>query len=281
MNHSLVATSALLLTLAPLSAQDQEPFAFLAAPAPTLDDGSSLSPALPQAAESQWKSSLNLGATYTSGNTSIRTANLAAEASKEVGLHKTSAFFSWNYAEQKDDTTKLWSLDQRRTKGGAKHQKYFSEAKTTYGFVAVDAENNLNQNVDLRLTGTVGLGRQLINKDDLKFAIELGAGWYSETSRTAGVPDAEFATGRFAWDLDHQINESWQFLNTLKYYFSLEDDRDQYGELDSKLRVSMGEGMFAQAQWVLQWDNTPSLDSTGNKAHSLDHLFLLSVGWSF
>ena len=54
-----------------------------------------------------------------------------------------------------------------------------------------------------------------------------------------------------------------------------------YGESDARLRVSMGEGLFAQAQWILQWDNTPSRNANGTRNDSVDHLFLLSIGWAF
>jgi putative salt-induced outer membrane protein YdiY len=229
----------------------------------------------------QWKSSLNLGATYATGNTTLRTANLAADATKKDGRHETTVTAAWNYAEQKDNTTLRWGIDQRRTAGGAKHKYFLSAAETTYVFVAVDAENNLNQAIDLRLTGTVGLGHKVIAEDDLKVAVELGVGYFLEQSRTAGVRDAEFVTGRAGLETDWQMSKDWQFLNTIKYFFSLEDGREMYGEADTRLRASMGEGMFAQAQWILQWDNTPSRKANGTRNDSIDHLFLLSIGWSF
>jgi putative salt-induced outer membrane protein YdiY len=228
-----------------------------------------------------WKSSFNLGATYATGNTTLRTANLAADATKKDGRNETTVNVAWNYSEQKDNTTRRWGIDQRRTAGGAKHKYFLSDAETTYGFVAVDAENNLNQAVDLRLTGTVGLGHKVIAEDDLKVAGELGVGYFLEQSRTAGVKDADFVTGRAGLEIDWQMAKDWQFLNSIKYFFSLEDNREMYGEADTRLRASIGEGMFAQAQWILQWDNTPSRKANGTRSDSIDHLFLLSIGWSF
>jgi hypothetical protein len=34
--------------------------------------------------------------------------------------------------------------------------------------------------------------------------------------------------------------------------------------------------MFAQVQWVMDWDNTPA-----SGAERVDSLFLLTVGWKF
>jgi putative salt-induced outer membrane protein YdiY len=255
-----------------------------AAPLPSVDAGlveASLPVLQPAESKGNWKSSLNLGATYATGNTTLRTANMAADATRKSGRHETILNAAWNYAEQKDNTTLRWGLDQRRTSGGAKHKYYFSDEERTYGFVAIDAENNLNQAIDLRLTATLGVGRQLIKEEDLKFSVELGAGDFVEQSRTVGVKDAEFITGRAGTDLAWDMNEDWQLLHALKFFFSLEDGDEMYGESDARLRASMGEGMFAQAQWILQWDNTPSRKANGTRNDSIDHLFLLSIGWAF
>lgn len=263
----------------PLAAQE------FTAPTPLLVDEAFRTTSILQAdtetTETKWKSSLNLGATYASGNTSLRTANFGAEAIRKVGQHQTTLSAAWNYSEQKDDTTKQWDLDQRRTTGAAKHQRFFTAAERIYAFAAVDAEGNYSQNVDLRLTGTVGLGDQIIKSKKLKVSIELGAGYFTETSRTSGVPDTDFITGRAGWGIDWQMTEHLQLRNDLKFFFSLEDDREMYGEVDTKLRATFGKGMFAQAQWLVQWDNTPSPDANGIKAHSVDHLVLLAVGWTF
>jgi putative salt-induced outer membrane protein YdiY len=257
---------------------------FAAPVVPSVDTGlTELDLPVLQAAEDKgnWKSSLNLGATYATGNTTLRTANLAADATRKSGRHETILKAAWNYAEQKDNTTLKWGLDQRRTSGGAKHKYYLSGAERTYAFVAVDAENNLNQAIDLRLTATLGVGRQLIKEEDLKFSVELGAGSFVEQSRTVGVKDAEFITGRAGTDLAWDMSEDWQLLHALKFFFSLEDGDEMYGESDARLRASMSEGMFAQAQWILQWDNTPSRKANGTRNDSIDHLFLLSIGWAF
>ncbi len=262
---------------APLAAQE------LTAPAPVLVGEVFTTTFIPQAASDQttWKSSLILGTTYASGNTSLRTANLAADASRKQGLHVTSANASWNYSEQKDSATRQWDLDQRRTTGGSKHQKFFTAAERSYTFAAVDAENNYNQRLELRLTGTIGVGNQFIKEKNLKVSIELGAGYFSEASRTPGVADSDFVTGRAGGYVDWQVTDKLQVLNDLKFFFSLEDDREMYGQVDTKLRATLGDGMFAQAQWLLQWDNTPSRDANGIRDHRIDHLLLLSIGWTF
>ena len=77
------------------------------------------------------------------------------------------------------------------------------------------------------------------------------------------------------------MTEKLQLLNDLKFFFSLENDQEMYAEVDTKLRATFGKSMFAQARWLVLWDNTPSIDANGTKAHSVDHLVLLAIGWTF
>ena len=46
--------------------------------------------------------------------------------------------------------------------------------------------------------------------------------------------------------------------------------------LDTHGRVNLTDKMFAQLQWIMTWDNTPSTGSD-----RVDDLYLFSLGWSF
>ena len=48
------------------------------------------------------------------------------------------------------------------------------------------------------------------------------------------------------------------------------------GHADTRLRSKLSESMFAQLQWILNYDNTPSPGQ-----ERMDHRFVLTVGWSF
>ena len=75
--------------------------------------------------------------------------------------------------------------------------------------------------------------------------------------------------------------EGVTFLQDVQYYPCLERASDLFMNVDSRLRVALTEAMFAQFQWVLDYDNTPSTNSSGVEQDRLDHRFLISAGWSF
>ena len=70
-------------------------------------------------------------------------------------------------------------------------------------------------------------------------------------------------------------------LSTLTYLPSLESRDELSGISDTKLRGKMSEGMFAQLQWIVDYDNTPLADASGNPNTRVDHQIFLSVGWTF
>ncbi len=66
------------------------------------------------------------------------------------------------------------------------------------------------------------------------------------------------------------------FGQTAEVFPSLEDIEDISGKLDTRVRVSITDDMFAQLQWVMDYDNTPA-----EGAYRMDHRVILSLGWGF
>ena len=100
-------------------------------------------------------------------------------------------------------------------------------------------------------------------------------------ARSRWVADQDNLAGRLSSNLDWQISARTQLLNTLKYFPSLEDADDLYGSFDTRLRLKINASMFGQLQWVIDYDNTPLVDSSGRPNDRFDHRVLLSVGWNF
>ena len=230
----------------------------------------------------QWKSALSLGAMASSGNTRRRNVNAAAEAQRRNREHRTTAKLAWNYAQQKgtgNTAPGTYELEQRHTQGSLK-QDYFITDKS-FLFVGADATNDYDRNLALRLNTTTGYGVQLVDTDQTKYAVEIGIGYYSEESRIANTPKTDYATCKVVSNLDIQLSETWQVLSTLTYLPSLESRDELSGISDTRLRGKMSEGMFAQLQWIVDYDNTPLADASGNPNTRVDHQIFLSVGWTF
>lgn len=228
----------------------------------------------------KWSSSLTLGATASFGNTNRRTANAAGDAERRSEKHRTTFKLAWDFAEDKDEVTKNWSIDQRRTKGGVKHD-YFIAGTKTFLFVSSDGEYDYDQDIELRTTAIAGAGHQFIDEKTLKFSLEAGAGYFREESRVSGAPLNEYPTAKVGSKLDWDLKEGWKLLNEIVAYPSLEDADDVNGSMDTRLQVTISKGMFAQLQWIVDYDNTPVLDGMGQPNDRIDHRVLLSVGWKF
>lgn len=216
--------------------------------------------------QNKWTGSVSVGAVITDGNTETRSASATADAQYRREKDRTTLGAFWNY--QEDDV----SVIQRRTGGKAKYDYFFSEK--TYAFGQISAENDFQADLDLRLIFGGGLGHQFVENEKHKFSAEAGISWFDENFGNS--PDNSYVAARGAYTWDWNINKSMVFYHAGEIYPSLEDKEDVYVKLDTRLKVTLTEKMFAQLQWVMDWDNTPAAGK-----ERLDNRYLLTLGWSF
>lgn len=213
-----------------------------------------------------WSGSLAIGASVSDGNTDIQRASVTADAVNRRQQDRTTFGFSWNYGEEDD------VLTQRRTFGRAQYDYFLTER--SYALVDGSGQSDSQAALDFRGTAGAGYGYQFVEKEKLQFGGEIGAAYISED--LAMLPREEFIAARLAYDAYWQATDTVEFEQFMKLYPSLEDKDDIFGQLDSRVKLAVSESMFAQAQWIFDWNNTPS---PGRER--ADHLFLIGVGWSF
>lgn len=225
----------------------------------------------PEAPGPTWTGAFSFGGIVSTGNTQLRGANLAFDAERRSEIDRISFQGFWDYQEDKDTGT--WNLTQRRV-GGAMQYDYFL-SQESYVLATAGAQGDTFQDIELRFTGGAGYGYQWVESDDISFNTEAGLNYYSQEFRSA-TPSEQYMALRLASNLDWSVIEDLKLLYTVGYLPSLEDIEDYYVRSDTRLRLTMTENMFAQFQWVLEYDSTPSpgLDSADNR-------YLLSIGWSF
>lgn len=221
-----------------------------------------------------WKGSVNIGGFLSTGNTERRAVNAAANASHRGESDRVTLGFAWDFAQDRNQATKVWNLTQRRTSGRVKYDYFLSEK--SYLWSAALAEGDTLADIALRLALTAGYGYQWVERDDLTFLTEVGLGYFSEDYRTPGIVTKETVTVRGAYALMWQINEQLKFLQDVEVFPGLEEASDIFLRKDSRMQVKLTESMFTQLQWILDYDNTPS---TGRER--LDNRFFVNVGWTF
>lgn len=216
----------------------------------------------------KWTGAFALGATITDGNTEVISASSTFDTQRESDQdrHTISAF--WNFQEDRA------AGDVLQRKIGANYKYDYFVTEKMYYLGAITAEQDEQAMVDLRWSIGAGVGYQWRNEPKFSFNTEAGLSYFSE--EFADGSDNDYLAVRLAYDLGYDISETTRFEQTMFVLPSVEDIDDVYGKLDSRIKFDITETMFAQIQWVFDYDNTPAPG-----AEPRDHLVQIGVGWSW
>ena len=224
--------------------------------------------AAPQDAETipTWTGSITAGISATDGNTDVKKASATADARKELTGSRYTLGLTWNFSQESSLIT------QRKSFGKAQYDRFLTEK--TYLLAQSSAEADVQAGVELRTTLGVGAGRQFLSTDEWSASGELGLTWFNQED--TGAAAQSYMAARLAYNWGWKPSERWEFLQSAEVYPSVEDGNDVYSKVDTRAKATLGENMFAQVQWVMDWDNTPAAG-----ADRMDSLYLLTVGWKF
>ncbi len=219
----------------------------------------------------QWTGSLAVNGTLSTGNTERRAIGLALDAVRRSDIDRFTVDAAWDYAEDKQMGS--WTLNQRRVGGGLKYDYFLS--KRLYVLATARALGDSLADINLRFTSGVGLGYQWIETDTMGFSTEAGLSYFNENYRSA-TPSVDYIAARLAYKLTWALSDTTRLIHGVEAFPSLEDANDVYLAKDTRLQMDLTKAMFAQFQWVWDYDNTPSPGRDRS-----DHRFLVSVGWKF
>lgn len=219
-----------------------------------------------------WTGSITAGATLSSGNTDRRGVSASANAVRRTLDDRISAKADWQYSEEKNASGQPWEISQRRVFGELQYDYFVS--KKVYVYANTSALYDVKKDLQLRYQIGAGLGYQLIEEKTVKAGVEAGLAYYSENYRSA-TPDEDTVAARAAGKLDWEILPWLRFLEDATWFPSLENG-DYVVTFDSRLQFTMIDNFFAQLQWLVDYDNSPS---TGRER--TDQLVGLSIGWNF
>jgi len=244
----------------------------------------------PAKVEPSWTGSLNFTGVHTSGNTDIRSAGLAFDASRRSDTDRITVDAAWSYAENKvtagtaGASSTNYLLTQRRVGGGIKYDYFLSDR--SYALATTRALGDTIANLDLRYTAGAGLGYTLLDDGKDLFIFEVGLSYFNESYRnpldqavgfTAANPSStDYLAARVAYRYEHPLSDATKLVHRAEAFPSVEDKEDFYCQVTTELTTSLTESMIATVTHVLDYDNTPA---AGFKR--ADHRVVLSVGWSF
>ncbi len=218
-----------------------------------------------------WTGALGAGLMTSTGNTERTSANANADAVLRRKDDRFTLGAFWNYASEENDAGES-SITERRWGGRFKYDYFLTER--SYALFNASGETDDRALLQLRATAGVGYGYQWYETETKTLSTELGVNWFHQDFE--GESPNEYAAGRFAYDAMYKPGEPWTLLQTGELFHSLENSDDVTSKLDTRGRYNFSNSLFAQAQWVWDWNNQPADDKERS-----DHRFLLSVGYSF
>ena len=228
----------------------------------------------PARLEPKWVGSIKLNGLWTDGNTDRRAVGASIEAERRAEIDRISFDATWDYSQDQNETTKVWTLNQRRQGGGLKYDYFLS--KKWYALATARVLGDTLADIQLRFTGGVGIGYTWVEDSSTTFLTELGVSYFNESFRTPGVPTSDYLAARAAYKLTHSFTEKTKLVHGVEAFPSTENITDTYLQAKTEIVTSLTDSMIASVAHVLDWDNTPS----PGKVRS-DNRIVLSVGWSF
>lgn len=217
-----------------------------------------------------WTGTVSVGLTATDGNTEMLSAAAGFDAKRRSEWDRYTVRGFWNYTEQTVDGES--ELTQRNVGMTGKYDYFVDDQLFYLGNAGWESDELAN--LDLRWYAGGGVGYQLREDEKVKISGEAGLVYFSEDY--ADGSDEEYISGRLAYDYFRELTPTAVFEQTAEVFPSLEDIEDISGKLDTRVRVSITDDMFAQLQWVMDYDNTPA-----EGAYRMDHRVILSLGWGF
>jgi putative salt-induced outer membrane protein YdiY len=250
------------LLLAAVALADEAPV-FDMHPAPLQDEE-----AAPEGPDGKWTGAFTVGANISSGNTEATNASATFDAVSETEEERWTVGLNWAFASEDGS-----GVTQRQIAGRGQYDRFIDEH--SYYFGNLSLTNDLAAALDLRSTLGVGYGRQFRNDATWKIKGEAGLSYVDENF-VVDEDDANYVAVRLAYALDWVKSARWTFGHSGEVLPSLDDSQDIYSRTDTRAKAKLSENMFAQFQWIWDWDNSPAMGKQKS-----DHLYLITIGWTF
>lgn len=231
----------------------------------------------PAESVSEWTGSVALSAISTDGNTESEAYSFDATAERRRSADRLTVKAYLNYGTSSASGTSI--LTQRKMGTSLQYDYFLDATGTTYVYGNGALHYDALATLDMRRTVGAGGGYQFREEKDSKLSCELGLAHGTEDFQGAPgfpSPPEDFLAFRLGANLFERINEDLTLTSSGEVLPSMEDSDDILGKLDTKLAMSLSEAMFISLQWVMEYDNTPSMN-----IDRVDNRFVLSLGWSF
>lgn len=216
---------------------------------------------------------VNVGASSTSGNTNLNSANLLGEFTARAGSLRLSMRGRWIYAD--DDGEVI----TRNALGTVKLDFFLTDR--FYIFTSAFGEQDTFQDLNLRTALSGGHGYQFIEKNDFSSKVFQDMELYAEAGLAFFNEDFKNAEDRNSFAGRWSIKWDWQMVPSLAFFHYHEgfpgfDDLDLYLTTEQGLRFTIFENFIASTQvnWRFKSKPSPGFRET-------DTQYLFTLGYKF
>ena len=251
----------------------------------------------PKIPPSAWNGSFNAGFTSSHGNTFDQTGSVSLDATRDNIKTDYQAKSRWaNRAiyvigrSEKDvdkdgdgtpDGKEKFTTEESVTVR-SKYDHFFDPKN--YGFVSGSWKKDHIADLDRRLVGGAGLGREWINDGTILFTTDIGAALVHEkyvTPNPTPPPSSKSdssdeISAQLGYLFNWLINTRFSFHHDTVYYPSMEEVSDYFLTSSAELRMKISEAWHASFKTLLDYDATP-----GEGSSTTDMKYILGVGWTF
>jgi len=211
--------------------------------------------------DGQMRSSIGLGAAFTSGNTKSSNLTLNGEAVRATANDKTTLFGNAQYARSGGVTT----ADQVRL--GGRHD--YNLGPVWFAFGGLDFERNKFANLKLRSQLSGGLGYHALKTPDTTWDLFAGLGLASDKFVAATLIDGatrssySYTSLLLAEESTHKLSDTTSAKQRLAIYPNLKNSGEFRATWDAGLAVAMSKVMNLNVGFSVVHNSEPGL---GRKA---------------
>jgi putative salt-induced outer membrane protein YdiY len=210
---------------------------------------------------------VNLGASSSSGNSSVTRLNLDAELVARRRANRFTLGGQGNHASDGGHDT------ESNVTAYFKYDRFVTQRWYAYGSTTL--EHDPFSDIKLRSTLGVGSGYQVLESLRTNLALETGLDYVQTDFYDA--PDEQFPAGRLGLRFDIWLIEGrMQFFNRSEGYASLQQLEQSFIRTQTGLRFPLRDRFLAQAQLNYDWDGNPQ---PGRE--SVDQTVVFSLGYKW
>lgn len=219
--------------------------------------------------DGEWRGTLGIGLTATSGNTDSETYSISGDAVKQTTFDKMSGYLQSVYGKRRVDGTTERTADQARA--GMAYTRDLNDRM--FGFGGADWDRNPLIDLRLRSVFSAGLGYHVVKSENHSFDISTGPAYNRERYTAETRDQSEWIV---AEESTHALKPTISLKQKLAYYANLEDGGEYRTVFDAGLVFKLNSRWNVTMTLNTRYQSNPPL---GVEKH--DALFVTGLQYAF